>query len=659
MKKSLLLAVIAVQAVGAFAQQRVQTPLSQRFAERVNQPNILTETGTISRPGLPVRQPSLVVNRAANVTKLSGAVNLFTFAAASNNQVIYSPELNTVAFGHRASVNTTTGASGNKVTYDISTNGGTTWDTTFRSLVNAPTGGTAPTCRYPNFTIYNPAGNTSIAGAATLAVGPALAQNGGGATVSWGTDYLAASSLQYTSAAATATIIDNTPDTAKYIPYNLVATPQAAWYGNAYIDFNGSAVNVANLKNYANLFVNKVTPGPTGPVLSKQTLVVDMTGVTDTLLVGSGPNIAFDPTGNTGYVMAVVTEANSVMPGAHPVLWKTTDAGTTWTKQGKINWRNVDSIMQYTLTTRFYQTGQTVLDTIPYMTNFDMVVDAAGDLHVMAEMNTRFSSAPDSAGYSYGGRTSLLTHLYYRNNAWGANGIMIKQNAFYTIGATSGVRQDLNMQASRNAAGTKVFMTFNRTDTTSRGADSYPNDSPDVWAYGYDVNTNRATTPVNLSAGTSAELTSYLAKCSPIAITNGGMTELPIVYAEPGADASGANTGIYTRFYYLGGVGFMDSDFGETTWFNATVLGTEKAGSLREKLNVYPNPTTGSLRVDLSAFNSNSTIEVTNVLGATVLTATQQSGTATLDLSHQANGVYFVTVSNAEGRVTKKVTLAK
>jgi hypothetical protein len=660
MKKQLLLAAIAVQAVCAIAQQRVSVPLSQRFPERVNQPAVRVEAGNnAGAAALPVRQPSLIINRAANVTRLSGAGNLLTMGSQTNNQIMYVPELNTVAFGHRSFTNAATGSTSSKITYDMSTNGGATWDTTFRSLVNAPAGGTAPTCRYPNFTIYNPPGNTSVAGAFALAVGPALAQNGGGTTVSWGTDYIGAGSLVYTTAANTVTQLDNTPDTAKYIPYNLVATPQAAWYGNAYVDFNGSAVNVANLKNYAHLFVNKLTPNLAGPVLSKQTLVVDMTGVTDTLLVGTGPNVAFDPTGNIGYVMAVVTEANSVMTGAHPVLWKSTDAGANWVKQPKINWRHVDSIMEYSLTTRYLQPGQTSLDTIPYMANFDMVVDNAGDLHVMAEMNSRFSSAPDSAGFLYGGRTSLLTHLYYRNNTWGANGVMVKQNAFYNIGATSSVRQDLNMQAARNAAGTKVFMTFNRTDTTSRGADGYPNDSPDVWAYGYDVPTQKATVPTNLAAGTPAELTSYLAKCSPIAITNGGMTELPIVYAEPGSDAGAASSLVHTKLYYLGGTGFMDTDFTEGTWFNAVVLGTKNTSDINNKLNVFPNPTTGSLKVDLSQFKGNSTIEVTNLLGATVLTATNQNGIATLDLSAQTSGVYFVTVTNTDGRATKKVTLVK
>ena len=63
--------------------------------------------------------------------------------------------------------------------------------------------------------------------------------------------------------------------------------------------------------------------------------------------------------------------------------------------------------------------------------------------------------------------------------------------------------------------------------------------------------------------------------------------------------------------------------------------------------NVYPNPTKGQVTIlgkDLE------TAEVVNMLGQRVATASGKSEYITMDISHLSAGIYFVNITDSEGR---------
>lgn len=66
--------------------------------------------------------------------------------------------------------------------------------------------------------------------------------------------------------------------------------------------------------------------------------------------------------------------------------------------------------------------------------------------------------------------------------------------------------------------------------------------------------------------------------------------------------------------------------------------------NLSENISLYPNPTNGILYVDAENLQK---VEVLNLLGQKV----QSQGGSTIDLSGLGNGVYFVKVTDEEGRV--------
>ena len=83
------------------------------------------------------------------------------------------------------------------------------------------------------------------------------------------------------------------------------------------------------------------------------------------------------------------------------------------------------------------------------------------------------------------------------------------------------------------------------------------------------------------------------------------------------------------------------------------VLSVEE--SSLSNVSIYPNPSEGVFQIE-NGDNSLSSVVVTNVEGREILT-TQMTGSTSIDISGNASGIYLVTVSNQEGRLTKRITL--
>jgi regulation of enolase protein 1 (concanavalin A-like superfamily) len=78
-------------------------------------------------------------------------------------------------------------------------------------------------------------------------------------------------------------------------------------------------------------------------------------------------------------------------------------------------------------------------------------------------------------------------------------------------------------------------------------------------------------------------------------------------------------------------------------------------------LNVYPNPTSGMVKIDLEAMQGFSSLRVCNALGQEIYTETldgsQQEMSRTINLGGKEPGIYFAIFRSAQGLVTKKIIL--
>lgn len=76
-----------------------------------------------------------------------------------------------------------------------------------------------------------------------------------------------------------------------------------------------------------------------------------------------------------------------------------------------------------------------------------------------------------------------------------------------------------------------------------------------------------------------------------------------------------------------------------------------------ELLNVYPNPTTGVLTIDLSGLSMINSIEILDLNGRVIETKSVNAESTTTDLSAMKDGFYFVKVNTIKGSVLRRVAL--
>ncbi len=91
-----------------------------------------------------------------------------------------------------------------------------------------------------------------------------------------------------------------------------------------------------------------------------------------------------------------------------------------------------------------------------------------------------------------------------------------------------------------------------------------------------------------------------------------------------------------------------------------STVGVEENDQLQAGFNVYPNPTSGKVLVDINE-STVGTIEVFNLVGKKVLVK-QLTGTeyqVDLNLEGQSNGVYLIRLKTSKGIISKKIILNK
>ena len=98
--------------------------------------------------------------------------------------------------------------------------------------------------------------------------------------------------------------------------------------------------------------------------------------------------------------------------------------------------------------------------------------------------------------------------------------------------------------------------------------------------------------------------------------------------------------------------------------YNGTTYTTNITGIVENNaetdVKIYPNPTTGIINIQgyPNPKGGNMQIKITDVLGNSVYSSTLQGGGQTIDLSVEANGVYFISVQTNEGIVNKKIVIS-
>ena len=89
-----------------------------------------------------------------------------------------------------------------------------------------------------------------------------------------------------------------------------------------------------------------------------------------------------------------------------------------------------------------------------------------------------------------------------------------------------------------------------------------------------------------------------------------------------------------------------------------TDVGINESNIQNASLNIYPNPTTDQITIEFDATETKSILEIKNVLGQTVysemLIDVSGKKSKSIDVSNFSNGIYFLSIKNEKGMMSKK-----
>ena len=125
--------------------------------------------------------------------------------------------------------------------------------------------------------------------------------------------------------------------------------------------------------------------------------------------------------------------------------------------------------------------------------------------------------------------------------------------------------------------------------------------------------------------------------------------------------------GIYTVTFRVADLsGNLSAPYERTIWVSRlfpTITGSVSDITKGNAIEVYPNPSKGLVNINYNfATPENFSVAVYNATGAVVATVNNihgQSGTQTIDLSNEANGLYHVRMMVAGKQITRTISLNK
>ena len=640
MKKGLLFALALGVGTLSFAQSLSKKAESQKnnfVKEQIN----FSDQESQSSTG-PVQTMKSSKGALTGVT-LGYSNNVYTMLVEQQSCLTMNEDLGLIQFTHRTKVGEdysgTAATSSGDIATTYSTDGGDTWT----GIMSYPNANPPGNNRYPGGIIYNPAGNTDVANAYTAYVGPV--HDGTGWNVAF------QGSQKFDGTLQTNTYDMGTNGALMRSGFTVTADNKLHVIGGTYTQTGEVLVHdtVYMMSAAFNATNNNFDWS------MEKTHVTSFAKDTDgSDLYSAYWNTAWSADGATGYYWTSGRDATNDYRSYQPIVWKTTDNGTTWTMMPIFDFSTLTTLTDY------LQPMAGLPNSRPAFTfNMDGVVDVNGDLNIMALVKAAFSNNDDSLGYTYfvanSTRSNPIFDVYTAASGWEAKHL----GDAYTleVGTTEGgygdIGWDLRLQAGRTADGTKVFASWTDSDTAiaPTGDKGFKiNLFPDLYSVGIDVMTGKQTNPTNFTDGTSFYGDFFFHYMSDIIGSDNGTYNLPITKIEKGAGPADPITHIYVK-----GISFMDADFVTNPGFKSSIDNIVSVSQNR------PNPFSGNTQIDINLDKaSNVSINVINITGQSVYEMNygkraQGSFTINFNSSNLSSGIYFYTVTAGNSQVTKKM----
>ncbi len=477
-------------------------------------------------------------SRAVTTTTIGSAGNLLTILDGSINRIAANNTLNSVVFIHRADPTVFPALNVGQYLYDVSADGGATWNINNGPL--NPTGNNQTTAgRYPNVVIYNPQGNTNPANAYLGYLGSWLPFAASAAD--WDGLFTGVARLNNNASTFTETI--STPNNSDIsIARGMTnGIPGVFWATDWSFDGTQNS-DILLYRGVWNSFTNDIdwsiyttfTPNHEAALLNDA--------------APTGLNMAFDPSGRYGYVVYTGDLVGGNTGFLEPVVYSTNDGGVTWTGPEQISLGSIDIIQDNLVDTTGNPT--TAFD-------LDVVVDATGKPHIAVVIGT--SGGTD---YSIGTGTAAGLALYdvtigNDNCDWTA----YRLSSIATFRGTwaGDITEDNRPQASISADGNKVIFSWLDSDPAAAAGE---NSQPNFHTRGLDIVSGLATVVTNWTAGdVTWDGSALFASLAPTSFQSGNTVKVPTVFAT--LDPFTLDPENPATFHYVQDIQYTNAEFTE------------------------------------------------------------------------------------------------
>jgi len=624
-------------------------PIDDQPVSAFTGPDLLT-TRKSGVPGVDVvhRQTSA---KTQAIPTLGAGPNVFSTLRPEQNQISHLPG-GEMVFIHRSDPLVWGGGTGD-LRYDCSTDGGLTWNIG-NGLLNAnnPSAG-----RYPQVILTDE--NNQVA---PVWVAPTVGAAPWDAIAS-GVD--TAFCQQFSQGPDTLV-----PSNFAYLPSGMVeGLAGEFWYTT--LKWDGAAV-------LDSVYIYKGTWGTNSKVDWTRHAVLAATFNSSTNgRVAIGPNMAFSPDGQTGYIALIGDIAGGIDSILTPIVYKSTDGGATWSPPNELDLSN-DQVVRDSLQANFGQTANSGA-IIPVSSgqytctsDYDITVDNVGNLHIFNVLATARRLDADSvvvpgAYQLFPGLDKVAVDIYTPDGGatWTTEHISSVFAWDGAFGSPNAFAMENHCQISRDATGERIF--FSWVDQDSVGGLFGVADllNPNLRIAGLRVTDGFKTCAKRITDGDPiwSDL-ALVPTLAPEIIRNGSQNFLPIVLVELTTGDPFASV----RYHYFGQEAVLDdADFldpaniGYAQPFPCIVVGRdvpEPGGDFLELEAIGPIPSAGEVvlryglqefaEVRMDCYDLNGRLVASKELGAL------GSGSHEMKLDGQAWGagmyVVRITARTAEGR---------
>jgi PKD repeat protein len=619
MKKFLLLAALA--AVVQFSSAQAPTVRPQSLQNPHIQPSSNEDRPVVVLPNGGNTTSSHVVtnghNKTTNTEKslLNGTPlnsqaigtsgNLLTITTFNCNQLYCNNQLNAVTFIHRSdpAVNATENIA--EYNFDYSKNGGTTWKSNIGPItisnnpnITIDNNGTDPHGRFPQGLIFNPNGNTNIDSGYLVYSGTWHNEPVSGTTGNWVGQLRGRGNLNGDSTTFNVhvdTINNGITDIATGMCQSV---PGIFWAVNE--DFTGTFSTSSNDITRGIIVEKGVWDSIAHDVVWTASEIHQAfdSFTANSVIVSAAQsfNIAFDPTGQIGWISCIGDITNGPVDSTlNPIFWKSTDGGNTWSHAMQVPLDSLPGVTAalHALTIYTTPTGVTPgLQTsgIP-TTSFEsnMTVDYAGNPHFLCTVGNGGSYSIESgAGYTMYDITQNPADSACQPT-WGSWAAIYIDSIATLRGNTTldnpQLTEDNRPLVSRTVDGKRLYFFWEASDPLFALPGSSPvgddNTLRNLFVRGFDVAHSTSTAIVNLTQGDVNWGGPTLAfpnpgnfgqanypTVSPVVLQNGTNDIIPVVLTQIDLSGQDLSAG-EAQFWYVNNISFSQFDY--TNGLSATL----------------------------------------------------------------------------------------